>query len=101
MKPSSSCVITEAIMDEFISAPLGLPQAMMVSDEDVLGGMLVVAGTRVPALTILAYLRAGHSDTEIIEDYPSLCCAGIRAVEDWAAEQFGALWKMEGSRALD
>jgi uncharacterized protein (DUF433 family) len=78
-------------MDEFVRAPIALPPTMIVSDDEVLGGMLVVAGTRVPALTILAYLRAGHSDAEIIEDYPSLSSAGIRAVENWAAEQFGTL----------
>ena len=57
--------------------------AQVVSDQSVLGGTPVVRGTRVPAETILAYLRAGRSPQQIFEDYPSLPVDGIGAVIAW------------------
>ena len=56
------------------------------SNPDILGGMPCVRGTRVPAMTIVAYIRDGYSDREIFEDYPSLPLDGIDAVRRWAAE---------------
>jgi uncharacterized protein (DUF433 family) len=57
------------------------------SNPDILGGMPCVRGTRVPAMTIVAYIRDGYSDEEIFEDYPSLPSDGIEAVRRWATEQ--------------
>jgi uncharacterized protein (DUF433 family) len=54
-----------------------------------MGGQPVVRGTRVPAATIVAYLRAGHSDQEIFQDYPSLPLDGIEAVIAWARVEMG------------
>lgn len=65
------------------------PPAAIVTDEAILGGMPVVSGTRVPAATIAAYLRAGHTNAEIRSDHPSLPNDGIEAVEAWAADEFG------------
>lgn len=59
--------------------------AEIVSDPTVMSGKPVVRGTRVPAATVLAYLRAGRTDAEIFEDYPSLPLDGIAAVRAWAA----------------
>ena len=56
------------------------------SNPDILGGMPCVRGTRVPAMTIVAYIRDGYSDQEIFEDYPSLPLDGIEAVRRWAAD---------------
>lgn len=69
-----------------------LPTGVVV-DERTLGGVPVVAGTRVPAETIAAYLRDGHTAAEIRADYPSLPADGIRAVEVWAAHTYGPAWK--------
>jgi uncharacterized protein (DUF433 family) len=44
------------------------PPAGIVSDPTVMGGEPVVRGTRIPAATIAAYLKACHTDTEIFED---------------------------------
>ena len=63
--------------------------AQVVSDPSVMGGQPVVRGTRVPAATIVAYLRAGHSNEEIFQDYPSLPLDGIDAVIAWAREAMG------------
>lgn len=60
----------------------------VVSDPAVMGGDPVVSGTRVPALTILAYLRAGHSDMDIHEDYPTLPPGAVDAVRIWAEHRY-------------
>jgi uncharacterized protein (DUF433 family) len=66
--------------------------AEVVSDPRIMSGMPVIAGTRVPADTILACLRAGQSTREIFEDYPSLPIDGIEAATAWAARTYGQDW---------
>lgn len=61
----------------------------VVRDPSIMSGAPVVRGTRVPALTIVAYLRAGHSDQEVFEDYPTLPVDGIDAVRRWAEVELG------------
>ena len=68
-------------------------RAEVVSDPTVMSGDPVVRGTRVPAETILAYLRAGHSAQDIFADYPSLPIDGIDAVIRWAEATHGAGWR--------
>ena len=67
--------------------------AEVVSDPSVMSGDPVVRGTRVPAETIVAYLRAGHSPQDIFNDYPSLPIDGIDAVIRWAEATYGAGWR--------
>ena len=57
------------------------------SSPDIMGGMPCVRGTRVPAMTIVAYIRggsyrSGHLPTTI----PVLPIDGIEAVRRWAVE---------------
>lgn len=59
----------------------------VTSNPDIMGGMPCVWGTRVPAATVIAELRAGSSDEEIFFHYPSLPLDGINAVRRWAGEQ--------------
>jgi uncharacterized protein (DUF433 family) len=66
--------------------------ARIVHDASIMSGSPVVEGTRVLAMTIVAYVRAGHSDQEIFEDYPTLPVDGIRAVREWAAVELGEDW---------
>lgn len=61
----------------------------VMRDPSIMSGAPVVRGTRVPALTIVAYLRAGHSDQEVFEDYPTLPVDGIDAVRQWAEVELG------------
>ena len=68
-------------------------RAEVVSDPSVMSGDPVVRGTRVPAETIMAYLRAGHSPEEIFQDYPSLPVDGIEAVIRWAETTYGPQWR--------
>jgi len=65
----------------------------IVRDPSVMSGEPVVRGTRIPAMTIVAYLRAGHSNREIFEDYPTLPLDGIEAVIAWAEAEIGPEWK--------
>src|SRR5277367_5707751 len=67
--------------------------AEVACDPSVMSGELVVRGTRVPAETIVAYLRAGRSNLEIFEDYPTLPIDGIDAVIRWAELNIGSDWK--------
>lgn len=66
----------------------------VVSDPTVMSGDPVVRGTRVPAETIMAYLRAGHSPQDIFSDYPSLPIDGVDAVIRWAEATYGDDWRL-------
>ena len=65
----------------------------VIRDPSVMSGEPVVRGTRVPAMTIVAYLRAGRTSREIFEDYPTLPADGIEAVTAWAQEELGPDWR--------
>jgi uncharacterized protein (DUF433 family) len=45
---------------------------LISSDKDILGGIPVFAGTRVPAKTLLDYLQKGHSLNEFLDDFPTV-----------------------------
>ncbi len=51
----------------------------IVSDENVMSDDPCVAGTRIPAETIVANLEAGHPIGEILAAYPTLPAGGIEA----------------------
>jgi uncharacterized protein (DUF433 family) len=55
----------------------------IVRNEGILSGTPVVSGTRVPAETVLAEVRAGSSRFEIFRHYPSLPLDGIEACLEW------------------
>jgi uncharacterized protein (DUF433 family) len=67
--------------------------AEVVADSSVMDGVPVVRGTRIPAETVLAYLRGGHSHREIFEDYPILPVDGIDSVIRWAEATYGPDWR--------
>lgn len=58
--------------------------AEVASHSNILGGEPCVDGTRIPAMTIIAEIRAGMSDREIFDGYPGLPFDGIDAVRAWA-----------------
>jgi uncharacterized protein (DUF433 family) len=74
--------------------------AEVVSDPSVMSGDPVVRGTRVPAETIVAYLRAGRTNFEIFEDYPTLPIDGIDAVVRWAEANIGSDWMASNGRNI-
>ena len=46
--------------------------SVIQSDPDILGGIPVFIGTRVPVQTLLDYLEAGDSLNDFLEDFPSV-----------------------------
>lgn len=45
---------------------------IVTSSKEIMGGTLVFAGTRVPVLTLLDYLKAGDSIDEFLEGFPTV-----------------------------
>lgn len=58
----------------------------VVCDPEIMGGWPCVEGTRIPAETVLAYLKRGSTAYEIVSDYPYMPLGGVEAVEEWARE---------------
>ena len=55
---------------------------VIVSDPEILGGMPVFRGTRVPFKNLLDYLEGGHTLSEFLDDFPSVTReAAIAALE--------------------
>lgn len=53
--------------------------------EGVCGGEPVITGTRIPLRVVLAYLAAGHTEEQILEEFPILTREAIRAAIAFAA----------------
>jgi uncharacterized protein (DUF433 family) len=64
----------------------------IVSDPSIMSGEPIIRGTRIPADTIIAYLRSGYSSKDIFQDYPSLPLDGIDCVIEWAVATYGVDW---------
>jgi uncharacterized protein (DUF433 family) len=47
-------------------------QNLIVRDKDILGGVPVFAGTRVPVQTLLDYLEGGHPLDEFLDHFPTV-----------------------------
>jgi len=47
-------------------------EQVIVRDDDILGGIPVFVGTRVPAQTLLDYLEAGQPLDEFLDDFPTV-----------------------------
>ncbi len=55
---------------------------IIVKDPEVLGGMPVFRGTRVPFKNLLDYLEGGHTLDQFLEEFPSVSRkAAIAALE--------------------
>jgi uncharacterized protein (DUF433 family) len=55
-------------------------------NREICGGRACIAGTRVPVTVVLANLAEGHTPERIVESYPSLTVADVRAAISYAAE---------------
>ena len=49
-----------------------LPSPLITSSPDRLGGTPVFAGTRVPVLSLIDYLEAGHPLDHFLDEFPSV-----------------------------
>jgi uncharacterized protein (DUF433 family) len=56
---------------------LAMPQALIVSDPDLLSGIPVFAGTRVPVKTLTDYLEAGDTIDDFLTDFPTVARAQV------------------------
>ena len=63
-----------------------MTEARIVSDPKVLFGKPVIAGTRISVELILEKLAAGDSVQDLLEDYPHITEADIRAALQFASQ---------------
>jgi uncharacterized protein (DUF433 family) len=63
-----------------------LDATLVHRDPDILGGVPVFTGTRVPVKALLDYLAAGHSLEEFVDDFPSVSLERARQVLDMFQE---------------
>ena len=77
-----------AVIDDAIRETCGWTprHSSVVSDPRTLGGEPCISGTRIPAMNIVAELRAGTPRSEIFRGYPSLPADAVVAVLRWAEE---------------
>lgn len=55
---------------------------VIVKDPEILGGIPVFSGTRVPFHNLLDYIEGGHTINEFLEEFPSVSReAAITALE--------------------
>nr|CAA9279797.1 hypothetical protein AVDCRST_MAG63-3531 [uncultured Armatimonadetes bacterium] len=47
-------------------------EPLVVRDSDILGGIPVFAGTRVPVKTLTDYLEKGHPLDDFLDDFPTV-----------------------------
>jgi len=57
--------------------------ALVVVDPEVLGGKACLAGSRLPAETLLACVDAGNSWDSIVASWPWLTPGHVEAAQDW------------------
>lgn len=65
-------------------------QSVIHCDPQILGGVPVFAGTRVPLRALIDYLEAGDSLNEFLDDFPSVTREQAVAALEQAAEMMGA-----------
>jgi uncharacterized protein (DUF433 family) len=61
------------------------PLDLIDSDPGILHGQVRIRGTRIPVTVILDSLAAGLSESEIVDQYPTLPAGSIRAALAYAA----------------
>jgi uncharacterized protein (DUF433 family) len=81
--------VLTTVGEEFSMASLArpLPHVEITCDREIMGGMPCIAGTRVPAETILACINGGDSRARIYRAYPYLPLGAYEAVVAWAAHE--------------
>lgn len=60
----------------------------IVSSKDILGGEPVFKGTRVPAKTLIEYIKSGETLNDFLRDYPTVTKQQAMSVLDSAQEGF-------------
>jgi len=73
----------------------------VVADPEVLGGIPCLAGSRLPATTLLAMVQAGTPWESITASWPWLTPAHVEAARAWAATQPVVYAEIAPPRLLD
>ena len=58
----------------------------IISEPEILSGMPVFRGTRVPFKNLLDYLEGGHTLSEFLDDFPSVARRAAIAALEYAKE---------------
>ena len=66
-------------------------EPIVISSLDVMGGTPVFAGTRVPAQSLLDYLKAGESIDDFLEGFPTVSREQVIAFLEEAGEQISKM----------
>ena len=64
---------------------------IITSSADVMGGTPVFAGTRVPAQTLLDYLKSGESIDDFLEGFPTVSREQVIAFLEEAEQQIAKM----------
>ncbi|MGH8588925.1 MAG: DUF433 domain-containing protein [Gammaproteobacteria bacterium] len=65
---------------------MSLPSPLITRSEQVMSGVVVFSGTRVPMQTLLDYLEEGDSLDDFLEDFPTVSREHVIAVLELAKE---------------
>ena len=57
----------------------------IVSDVNSCGGEPCIKGTRIPVRVVLSHLAAGDTVDQVLQDFPKLTAADIRACLEYAS----------------
>ena len=63
-------------------------QSLVFSDNDILGGIPVFVGTRVPVKTLFDYLKANHPLADFLDDFPTVTRSQAEAVLEMSEKQW-------------
>jgi uncharacterized protein (DUF433 family) len=61
---------------------------VVVVDKEILGGIPVFAGTRVPVQTLMDYLEKGYPLEEFLDDFPTVTMEQAQAVLEQMKQMF-------------
>ena len=64
-----------------------IKDSLIVSDPEILGGIPVFAGTRVPVKNLMDYLKANHPLNDFLDDFPTVKRQQALAVLDTLQER--------------
>ncbi len=67
-----------------------MEKSVISCDPDVMGGIPVFSGTRVPVQTLLDYLEAGESIDDFLEGFPSVSREQVIAFLEQAKDRLVA-----------
>lgn len=65
---------------------MSIPNPLVTRSNEVMSGIVVFAGTRVPVQTLLDYLEEGDTLDQFLEDFPTVTREHAVAVLEFAKE---------------